>query len=403
MNHKIVLFLTIATLLCGLLVSSQADVVLLDDFDGENLNTTVWRELAQNASGLDENVSGGKLVVEDINDPWVINREGGGTWALVTLFSQAFDPPLSDFNSEFQFSWSSDDPDTGVQSVQAMQGIYIAAYDTEAAQITRAGYHDSWVSYPGGKAGKIRGEDEINVAQHRLESSGSATINISRTGDEVVVSWDGEPLMSGTNDKPLQSIGILFYYYAYDGVGGPSFFGTESVDLVRVEDDVQTTVICQPGELECGETCCGEEEQCCDDTSCCYINYFTCCGGKCCNGGLCCDGVCCNSMEDFCCGDKCCSRREGYENCCDGQCSKDECPGDCSLERLYDESSEKVELLRKYRDEVLNTTLVGQEIIRLYYLWSPAIVKAMEADETFKREIKEMIDGILPLIREEVE
>lgn len=62
-----------------------------------------------------------------------------------------------------------------------------------------------------------------------------------------------------------------------------------------------------------------------------------------------------------------------------------------------------MELLRKYRDEVLNTTLVGQEIIRLYYLWSPAIVKAMEADETFKREIKEMIDGILPLIREEVE
>jgi len=27
----------------------------------------------------------------------------------------------------------------------------------------------------------------------------------------------------------------------------------------------------------------------------------------------------------------------------------------------------------------------------------------MEGDEAFKREIKEMIDGILPLIREEVE
>ncbi len=40
------------------------------------------------------------------------------------------------------------------------------------------------------------------------------------------------------------------------------------------------------------------------------------------------------------------------------------------------------------------------KIIRLYYEWSPAILKAMEGDERFKGEIKEIIDSFLPLIGE---
>jgi hypothetical protein len=69
----------------------------------------------------------------------------------------------------------------------------------------------------------------------------------------------------------------------------------------------------------------------------------------------------------------------------------------CTAEKIYGEYSEEAELLRKYRDEVLSKTPVGQEIIRLYYEWSPAIVKAMEEDEEFKSEVKELIDGILPV------
>jgi len=59
----------------------------------------------------------------------------------------------------------------------------------------------------------------------------------------------------------------------------------------------------------------------------------------------------------------------------------------------------ELRILRQFRDEVLNKTLQGQEMIKLYYQWSPVIVKAMEEDETFKKEIKEMIEEILPLIR----
>ena len=38
---------------------------------------------------------------------------------------------------------------------------------------------------------------------------------------------------------------------------------------------------------------------------------------------------------------------------------------------------------------------MDREPIKLYYQWSPAIVKAMEANEGFKGDIKVMIDGIL--------
>ena len=75
----------------------------------------------------------------------------------------------------------------------------------------------------------------------------------------------------------------------------------------------------------------------------------------------------------------------------------------CSLLLLYGEDSEKVEMLREFRDNVLSQTPEGREIIRLYYQWSPVIVKAMEEDEEFKSELKELIDGVLLLIMEDVE
>jgi len=69
----------------------------------------------------------------------------------------------------------------------------------------------------------------------------------------------------------------------------------------------------------------------------------------------------------------------------------------CPIEEIYGDDSEETELLRHFRDSVLKHTPEGQEIIRLYYEWAPVIVKAMEVDEEFTGEIKEMINGILEL------
>ena len=75
----------------------------------------------------------------------------------------------------------------------------------------------------------------------------------------------------------------------------------------------------------------------------------------------------------------------------------------CPTESLYGENSKQTELLRYLRDNILSTTPEGQEIIRLYYELSPVIIKMMEENEKFKAQVKEMIDGILQLIKGEVE
>jgi hypothetical protein len=48
----------------------------------------------------------------------------------------------------------------------------------------------------------------------------------------------------------------------------------------------------------------------------------------------------------------------------------------------------------------LRQTQEGQELIKLYYQWSPVMVGAMQADEKFKHDVKTMIDGVLALIGE---
>jgi hypothetical protein len=73
-------------------------------------------------------------------------------------------------------------------------------------------------------------------------------------------------------------------------------------------------------------------------------------------------------------------------------------PTPCAAEEIYGENSKKIELFRYLRDNVLNTTPEGQELIRLYYELSPVIVEMMEEDEEFREEVKEMIDGAVRLI-----
>ena len=59
-------------------------------------------------------------------------------------------------------------------------------------------------------------------------------VDISRVGSKITVLWDGV-VVSGEADNPLSRVDVEFYYYAYDGPCGPSFFGTESIDLVKIE------------------------------------------------------------------------------------------------------------------------------------------------------------------------
>jgi hypothetical protein len=73
--------------------------------------------------------------------------------------------------------------------------------------------------------------------------------------------------------------------------------------------------------------------------------------------------------------------------------------GGCPTEQIYGSHSEEVALLRAFRDNLLSKTPAGQQVIKLYYQWSPAIVESMEADKSFKARVREVIDEALPMIR----
>jgi len=74
--------------------------------------------------------------------------------------------------------------------------------------------------------------------------------------------------------------------------------------------------------------------------------------------------------------------------------------GICASEEIYGQNSKEAELLRCFRDDILSKTEEGRELIRLYYQLSPVIVEAMNENEEFKKDVKEMMEGILLLIRD---
>jgi len=57
--------------------------------------------------------------------------------------------------------------------------------------------------------------------------------------------------------------------------------------------------------------------------------------------------------------------------------------------------SEKAELLRDIRDNILSQTPEGRELIKLYYQLSPAIIEVMEENEIFKEDVRELIYELL--------
>ena len=75
----------------------------------------------------------------------------------------------------------------------------------------------------------------------------------------------------------------------------------------------------------------------------------------------------------------------------------------CLVTLVLDTDSNDLIFMRRFRDEVLSKTPEGQEIIGLYYEWSPVIVKAIEEDEEFKEKVKSVIEDVLPLIEKETE
>jgi hypothetical protein len=75
----------------------------------------------------------------------------------------------------------------------------------------------------------------------------------------------------------------------------------------------------------------------------------------------------------------------------------------CPVIFIYGQDSPETELLKHFRDSILSKTREGQELIRLYYLWSPVLIRVLDGDEQLKQEIKRLIGMVLLMLELEEE
>jgi len=187
---------------------------------------TGWDVTLNNATGWENTISDDKLIVTDIY-PSPQNIQGDGSSAVVTI-SHSFDS-LADFDVDFNISWDSEDSETKLQSLSAVQSLIIQLYGNDDKQIVLAGYEDLWIDAKGRQTAIVGGE-KIDRSKDSLDFSGSAKINISRAGNEIHMTWDDETLISGTDDNLLTRIDMQFCYDPHHISGKQPFFGTETVD-----------------------------------------------------------------------------------------------------------------------------------------------------------------------------
>jgi hypothetical protein len=76
-------------------------------------------------------------------------------------------------------------------------------------------------------------------------------------------------------------------------------------------------------------------------------------------------------------------------------------PRPCLVEQIYGEESVEAGLCRYLRDSVLRKTTEGRELIKIYYDWSPRLVRALEDEAALKDQVKKVLDQILTLIKHE--
>lgn len=226
----------LASLVCGVCTfctPADASTItpIVDDFNDGSLSTA-WSVGFENATGWTFVESGGLLTVTDI-DATVVNAGSGGPMARVNL-SQTF-TPLTDFTASCAVAWDSED------SVRAMQGVGLQLFDGNGLRVAGLEYADGWVGFRGTQRWFFDAITTGISPRGLLPFSGTALLGISRVGSDISVSWNGNPLATGSSSSPIARVDLYYWHYAFDSVfDGTSFFGTESIDSVTITGSAVT-------------------------------------------------------------------------------------------------------------------------------------------------------------------
>jgi hypothetical protein len=207
----------------------SADIAVDDDFNSSSIDTA-WDISFFNMKKGEKDwkylLDRSNLVVKKIKD-----RGHDIQWSAVIL-SQTFDP-LTDFNVDIDFSW--DITHGNRKKRNAVQRFYVNLYDTGNSLISSVGYKDTSINRTGNKVVLLR-DGSFTAKAHG--SNGKESINLLRNGNALEVYWNDENVLSGTSSGDLGRIDVLFTYSKKRHQGVSSYFGTESVDSIRVSAPV---------------------------------------------------------------------------------------------------------------------------------------------------------------------
>ncbi len=224
---KKILLLTL-TLLIGIAGMVNAAVIVHDDFDNSILEPS-WDVSFENATGFTYSETGSGLTVSDILS------SGENQWNRISL-SQSFDA-ISDYNIDFGFSWVEED--------NAMQNLFLKLYTNGGTElVTSVGFYDAWVA-TNGKMSATVSTNGTNLPSN-LGLEGSALVNLNRQQDTVSIMWNQIELLTAENADPIDKVAIVFDYYDYSG---GSAFGSETVDLIHVEGDMNAAPVPEPATM----------------------------------------------------------------------------------------------------------------------------------------------------------
>lgn len=219
----------------------QADTAFVDDFDDGSLDPA-WNVSFQDSDSWTYSEVGTELTVTDIG-PTVVNPGGGGTWSHVSL-TRGLDGP-GDIDLAFDFSWDSEGDDA------AMQVIFVQLLDAEGSWVVTCGYHDAWGGSRGEMVAWVQDDDlwSYGSGHDTMPYAGNATVDVQRRNGLVTVAWDDTDILSAPLQSAIHGVRLDFGFYAKDNEHGPSFFGSESVDLISVVPEPATMSLLALGGL----------------------------------------------------------------------------------------------------------------------------------------------------------
>ena len=208
---------------------AQNQLIFTDEFNGSGLDAA-WqvtlRDDVGNAgtNGWDFDVNltqPSYLTVRDITAANPVAND----WRIVDLDRAV--PPLGNFHITIRIAWNSDGP-AGQAPILANQRLFVEVLDgTGFRMIGNAGFNDSW--------GNDFGTRTINgccIAPSSLPASGSALVEVDRTGTTLTFVWDGSVLHTQTiSTQGAETIRIQFSHFG----GADAHMGTLSVDSITVE------------------------------------------------------------------------------------------------------------------------------------------------------------------------